>query len=1313
MATRTAPRGGFTEDPSLDGVRAEFRTALQEEIAAAKEAAATSGIPLIGGQRIGQLAESFQYVFSATSALNVPSDAPGELVVPGRKPVSGSVISVEGLKVTLSVTEDLGEQIHEATLRSDMVFLLKKLIQRIEDSRDEPNPAGSRLLGEAPPSGVPHPIDDSELNDTQDAALGSALGRDTTFIWGPPGTGKTKTIGAIGEQLYRTRRSVLLVSHTNKAVDQALLQIAEKLGGDLSEGKLLRLGVPTDQRLREREDLLLDSAVRARQQALHARQDELRSRKQRHEERIGECDRLLRVHTWATEGKAGIRGLHARVSEIRAEQAKASRTAARITELAGDEQELREHLERAEGIAKRSHDAKQAEVGLGRLRAERERCQQAFDEAGRGIEETRNDYDKSLDLRPLFDRERSLPGRDEQRRKVDGLAGREAQAAQAAAETAARFADAETTLEAATRANAIRRRLRSLPKAEQQEQVVLEARGEASGAESRRAALRQRLESASEILAELEELDAQLGPYRHLSDPEDLHARLKQREAAYSARTAELTRLEQRDSELRERLADAASAVDAFVREQGVSADAVVEQVKPVLDNLEQLRSEEVASTSRAKEFDDDLKQDLRNGLDVLERLGLIDSAAVTDSQEALARIDNAFFEAQREAEGIDTVPLNREIAALREEIRSIDSELRMIEEELEATRRTVVAEAMVIGTTLTRAYLWDELQERRFDTVILDEASMAPIPALWVVARLAGANVVLVGDFKQLPPIKQSEHPLAEKWLGRDVFDVCGIPGAVESDDPPAHLVQLDEQYRMHPQISAIPNALIYGNRLRDTPEAESDEGLRGWFRRDWGPDNPVLLLDTGATNAWTSPVAAGGRSSHINFVSAVISVDLAGRLLADDAPVLPPGAAPRIIIGTPYRPQARLLKLLIRDAGLDRVVEAGTAHQFQGSEAPVVIFDLAIDEPAFKFALAIPERDPSSERLLNVALTRAQDRLFLVGDFSYIKKIGKRSFLGGRLIPFMEERYPKVPADEVVSVGLGASAARAQALLAGGTVEASHEREVMTQSEVYPRLLDDFSRASERIVIYSPFMTSNRLGQVLPQLRAAVERGVEVFVFTKSLEPPDRRKSEIANYQAMEKRLSSTGIRVIHKPRMHEKLVFIDRDIAWTGSLNVLSFRDTQEWMGRWKSPDVVKDFSRPLRLDDVLQLYSTQDAKCPVCGSELVPKEGLHGPFLRCIVRGCYTQDIDRPIPRDGKLVCGSCGGPVEYYEGGKNPVWRCKTNKRHRQTVHPNHLRLPEMCHLVVASVGPEGLARLKRRFEHRPRPGAGDGPDSPK
>lgn len=1280
------------EQVPLSGVRAEFRAALSEEIEAAKRAAASSTIALVDGRKIARLADAFQYVFSAISSLNVPSDAPGELLVSGREPLEVIVISVEGLDVTLSVSQDLGDRVPKARLKSDLVFLLKRLISRIEETRNEPNTAGDCLLDGGPAEGVPEAIDDPLLNDTQDAALASSVGRNITFIWGPPGTGKTQTIGAIGEQLYRRGRSALIVSHTNTAVDQALLKVAEQLGGDLGAGKVIRAGVPSDQRLREREDLLLDGAVRERQRALRERQAELREDKQVRQARIGDCQRLVGIASWAAAGEAELVDLRSRLAAVQQEEEAGRSIADELRRKAEGEAELRAGLAEAEAAARSATEADRLRAELPRLDEELEASRERIRAAESAVAAARRDHEKAIELAPLIERERALPRLDDHRRAVDALAFREAEAKQEVETVAAALREAEEVLLVASQANAIQRRFRRLPKPEVQQGVVADRRGEVAAARARLDGIGRRLHRQAEILAELEELDGQLAPWRNLASQEEQEALLRRRESEREAAAATVAELEEHRVQVDRELADAVEAARAFEAARDAAPDAVVVRIRAQLDELRRLRERLRTTERRAAERRGALGGNVRTRLAAVKALGLIEERPPAAAEQGLEEIARAHAEARELAASIDSEGLTAEIADHEREIRAIDEELVGIDEELEAIRRAVIAEAMVVATTLTRAYLWNEIQERRFDTVILDEASMAPIPALWIAARLARRNVVVVGDPMQLPPIKHSEHELAEKWLGTDIFDVSGV-----RDAAPAHLVQLNEQYRMDPQISAIPNALVYENKLHDAPSAGSGDGLDGWYRHEWGHDAPVLLVDTGSTNAWVSSVTAGGRASRLNFLSAVVSVDLAERLLADEAPQLSLGAPPCILIATPYRAQARLLGLLIRDAGLSRVVEAGTAHAFQGSEAPVVIFDLTIDEPHWRVGLCIPEFNESSTRLVNVALTRARDRLLIVGDFAYVRKIGKRSFVGGRLLAFIEERYPKVAADDIVPVGLGARAARAQTLVAGGTVEPIHEREVMTQADVFPRLYADLGRARERIVIYSPFMTENRFAEVLPHLQAAIERGARVYVFTKA--PDDRGKREIGEYGRMEEQLAAVGATVIHKPGMHEKLVFVDDRIAWAGSLNVLSFRNTQEWMGRWESREVVEDFTRPLALGDVLGLYEADNARCPICDAELVPAEGLQGLYWRCIVKGCYTQDLDRPVPRDGLLRCAShgCDGDVEFYDGGKRPVWRCTTNKRHRQQFHPNHLSLPRMRNLIIAASGKRGLQRLDREY----------------
>ena len=208
-------------------------------------------MPLVNGRRIAKVAESYQYAFVIQNVINAPGDQPADLFVPGRAPVEATLISVEGLAVTISVTEDLGQAVSYATLRSDLTLLLRRLINRIEDLADTRNPAGDGLFGLTGSRGDPVLEPVGNLNACQTDAVASSLGRDTTFIWGPPGTGKTRTIGTIGEQLYRRQRSALLVSHTNAAVDQALMHVAKQLGEDMAEGSVLRIGEPVDQWLRK------------------------------------------------------------------------------------------------------------------------------------------------------------------------------------------------------------------------------------------------------------------------------------------------------------------------------------------------------------------------------------------------------------------------------------------------------------------------------------------------------------------------------------------------------------------------------------------------------------------------------------------------------------------------------------------------------------------------------------------------------------------------------------------------------------------------------------------------------------------------------------------------------------------------------------------------------------------------------------------------------------------------------------------------------------------------------------------------------
>lgn len=101
-----------------------------------------------------------------------------------------------------------------------------------------------------------------------------------------------------------------------------------------------------------------------------------------------------------------------------------------------------------------------------------------------------------------------------------------------------------------------------------------------------------------------------------------------------------------------------------------------------------------------------------------------------------------------------------------------------------------------------------------------------------------------------------------------------------------------------------------------------------------------------------------------------------------------------------------------------------------------------------------------------------------------------------------------------------------------------------VVTQDDYFPLFVRDLDAARQRVVIYSPFLTPDRVAMLEPHVRGAVERGVRLYLVTKTL--GERSAGAAASARPVEDALARWGVTVLHKFHMHEKLVFIDEDIA-----------------------------------------------------------------------------------------------------------------------------------------------------------------------
>lgn len=310
-----------------------------------------------------------------------------------------------------------------------------------------------------------------------------------------------------------------------------------------------------------------------------------------------------------------------------------------------------------------------------------------------------------------------------------------------------------------------------------------------------------------------------------------------------------------------------------------------------------------------------------------------------------------------------------------------------------------VIKEARLIGTTLSGITTHPYLRDRLFDAILIDEASMASLPLLLVAAAHATRHIALFGDPNQLAPIirltEKKQAQAAAYWLGTDVFSHLQVR-LEDADQGTRHAVFLSEQARMHPVIAAPISQLIYGGRLKNRQESE-----RTFLSLAPCPQQALLLIDTGDVDQRKQPgepkVCQATRpprgSSKYNLYHVQCVVQLVTMLL----PQVSQREPPQIGIITPYSAQKAKIRQTLQEKGLLSLVHVGTVHSFQSVEYPCIIFDTTegYEVPIRQFISNHWGRNgiPSdATRLLNVAHSRAQDKLIYLANLTYIRQDAHR---------------------------------------------------------------------------------------------------------------------------------------------------------------------------------------------------------------------------------------------------------------------------------------------------------------------------------
>lgn len=268
--------------PVPDGwaeVAAAAARAFRDELKEVANRRTQSDMPLSSGEEVSTAGSQRKLVrYEVEGELGVAEGTTALLIVDDVQ-IPVEVVSVFGNVVTLSLPHGAAV-VPEATLRLDLSWLLTAQSERLgELAHGGPGFNAEAALAVVTPCRDGGPAarvrlaghEAAGLNAGQRNAVELGLAPGLTWLWGPPGTGKTTTISALVAKLCEQGRRVLLAAPTNAALDVAIKAVLKR-APHLGSGALVRVGQPSDPALIDRpEGRILVDEIAAEQGAPLAR----------------------------------------------------------------------------------------------------------------------------------------------------------------------------------------------------------------------------------------------------------------------------------------------------------------------------------------------------------------------------------------------------------------------------------------------------------------------------------------------------------------------------------------------------------------------------------------------------------------------------------------------------------------------------------------------------------------------------------------------------------------------------------------------------------------------------------------------------------------------------------------------------------------------------------------------------------------------------------------------------------------------------------------------------------------------------------
>ncbi|EDL65770.1 AAA domain-containing protein [Bacillus sp. SG-1] len=231
----------------------QWKTALIAEIQKLKEFE-SRGIMVLRGQHLATSERGAVYWLVLAYPVSL---FPGGAVIfdYGKKKVEGSVLSSEGVDVIVELDTDLGEEVGKGLLHNEPWDLLNKLIDRLEEI--EESSVKLKIIDKVMDTGEKAYHPEGKAKSLVHEAVLRSKYNPVTYIWGPPGTGKTYTLARAAAYQYVNGKKILLLSHSNAAIDVLTLELNRFLQENekWTSGEVIRYGFPEKEEVSSYPDL--------------------------------------------------------------------------------------------------------------------------------------------------------------------------------------------------------------------------------------------------------------------------------------------------------------------------------------------------------------------------------------------------------------------------------------------------------------------------------------------------------------------------------------------------------------------------------------------------------------------------------------------------------------------------------------------------------------------------------------------------------------------------------------------------------------------------------------------------------------------------------------------------------------------------------------------------------------------------------------------------------------------------------------------------------------------------------------------------